>query len=425
MEISLEDDELRVEYANDNHVISLSLSRDNDVCQIQEGHPDEDDIVSFYAYRERPKTCRERVGECLVSVTCTGIVGLVLSLCVVIAAIGLAKIIAAGMFWRLCPVSPSLPTYLLVSGLMPTLFYVTCRTRRKYKGAVPGKQRIVARWEFSVLHYTFDTEKSWQAGLAAVLSVFLMIWLCYGTISTVLTMKRMEDKPANCVITTSQNHPHSNASITNATSHSSSSAAEALMSLSLSKANERSSPFLSAMMSSREQISTDERPPTRTPITLQPPLKLSEPLGAGTANAKRGEIDTGGQNDSSPHVRLSLVNGTINGHHIPRTNGETSANDSRTIPHSDQIKYLGAKPLEVITIPHVTSSTDASTGDVTETLEVTSSGKNSACLDCDKTFLTLCFSFVLFDWAYGAALLLNLIIVGTVPCCCFKRIAHV
>ena len=79
-------------------------------------------------------------------------------------------------------------TFLLVSGLAPALFYLTCRTRRKRKGTVPKEQRLMGRWELSALGYTFDAERAWQAGLSAVLCVFLLGWLIHGQDRFVLVL---------------------------------------------------------------------------------------------------------------------------------------------------------------------------------------------------------------------------------------------
>jgi hypothetical protein len=69
--------------------------------------------------------------------------------------------------------------YLLVSGAVPVFFYVTCRTRR-WRGSIPRKQRILARWHYSLIKYTFDAQHAWQAGLATVVALFMLGWLIYG-----------------------------------------------------------------------------------------------------------------------------------------------------------------------------------------------------------------------------------------------------
>ncbi|KAL8603278.1 hypothetical protein ACOMHN_017393 [Nucella lapillus] len=109
----------------------------------------------------------------------SAVVGLALFLGVLIALVGVIKIVIAIVYWSSCP-SANLSLYLLVSGISPFLFYVTCRTRRKHQGKAPETQRIVGRWRFSAFPCTLDTERSWQAGLAGVLSFFLLVWLVYG-----------------------------------------------------------------------------------------------------------------------------------------------------------------------------------------------------------------------------------------------------
>ena len=103
-------------------------------------------------------------------------------------------------------------------------------------------------------------------------------------------------------------------------------------------------------------------------------------------------------------------------------------NNQRTLPTnaSDEVtNKTDNAPSQFIQCS--TSSVEVSqssnpSGDADNDTIVRSSDMSSEYTDCDGKFLTLCFILVLSDWAYVATLLLNLLLVSTVPYCCFSGV---
>ncbi|KAL8603279.1 hypothetical protein ACOMHN_017394 [Nucella lapillus] len=55
---------------------------------------------------------------------------------------------------------------------------------------------------------------------------------------------------------------------------------------------------------------------------------------------------------------------------------------------------------------------------VSSDVNVTSLEEES-CVDCEGELVTWCLGLLLFDWLYMAALVINVLVLGTVPCCCY------
>ncbi|XP_076455573.1 uncharacterized protein LOC143290154 isoform X2 [Babylonia areolata] len=336
---------------------SSSRVTDNNIAMNDDGHVSDNEIMDTLpfddndsVYRRRishlfVKAWRERIGEYCVRVSCTAIV-----------------------FWWSCPVS-TLPSYLLVSALSPALFYVTCRTRYRQHGKTPDAQRILGRWRFSAVPYTVDTERSWQAGLAGVLSFFLLCWLIYGTIVIVLTSRRIDETADNCSLAVAVGPSPANST----TPH--------------------------------------------TALLVRNTSSLSSAIGTGGQSGKNDSVQMKESSfsllPSSSSSSLSMLSSSSFMFFTLRPSKKNSTTaDQYTSPYN----YSAMTPSSA---SHYTDSTDVREGTGADSdIKLASHGREE-CAGCDEGFLTWCFSLVLFDWLYLATMVVNLLVVGTVPCCCY------
>lgn len=264
---------------------------------------------------------------------------------------------------------------------------------------------------------------------------------CAGTAQIVLVMQQARREQDDCPTRAlCLPHHHGNASLLNSSSFAPVSSSPLLSALSLSdlsrrvddeadkasslKAGPSSSTSLSSspLLSLSSSSSSSSRKPTDTNARLtvdhgQTRTKrrsiLSQQPASETRRTAASEA-SGSTVTPSNEIGADLVNEASNKQlHTPQASSASEVTDKTT---DGTYSVHVQSPTRSVGIRKRPAPADDAGSDVS----VTPSEMGPENVGCDGKFLTLCFALVLFDWIYVAALLLNLLIAGTVPCCCFN-----